>query len=254
VLRNISDWADLQWALLVRVLESVAPHAHGTLLDVGCGNKQFEPIFRPHVAKYIGIEHEGVFQTTVANVIGSRPDYFYNGGRLPFDDASFDTVLNIQVLEHTPDPGRLVAEMARVLKKDGVLILAAPFSFRLHEEPYDYFRYSPHGLNELCGRAGLVVEHIEQVGSLWSLIGHKINSYLAVRVARLGGSAQEMGKLVHESPDQRRARLWTLPFVAPAILGIAGIARVMDRLFFERQEALGFVVIAKPLPEGEDQS
>lgn len=135
--------------------------------------------------------------------------------------------------------------MARVLRKGGVLILAAPFSFRLHEEPHDYFRYSPHGLRELCGEAGLVIHHVEQVGSLWSLVGHKLNSYLAFRVARIGAAAQQLGKLGHESPGQPRMRLWTLPFVAPAILAISAAARLMDLFFFERQEALGFIVVAK---------
>jgi SAM-dependent methyltransferase len=154
-------------------------------------------------------------------------------------------VINIQVLEHTPQPRRLIAEMARVLKDDGLLILAAPFSFRLHEEPNDFFRYSPHGLRAMCEQSGLVVDHVEQVGSLWSLLGHKVNSYLALRVARIGRPAQQLGKLGHESPDQPKARLWTLPFVAPAALGISIIARIMDRAFFERQEALGFVIVAR---------
>jgi SAM-dependent methyltransferase len=244
-IRTISDWIDLQWSLLVRVLEQVAPQAHGKLLDVGCGDKQFERIFRPYVDEYLGIEHEATFHATAANLASSRPDYLYNGDHLPFGDGSFDTVINIQVLEHTPRPRQLVAEMARVLKKDGALILAAPFSFRLHEEPHDYFRYSPHGLSELCNEAGLAIERVEQVGSLWSLIGHKVNSYLALHVARIGGAAQQMGKLGHETPGQPRARLWTLPFIGPAVLAISTAARIMDRLFFERQEALGFVIIAK---------
>ena len=212
---------------------------------MGCGDKAFERIFRPYVDAYFGIEHEATFSATAAKLGSSRPDYFYDGERLPFEEGSFDTVVSIQVLEHTPQPRHLVAEMARVLKKDGTLILAAPFSFRLHEEPHDYFRYSPHGLRELCSKAGLVIDHVEQVGSLWSLVGHKLNSYLALHVARIGGAAQQLGKLGHESPVQPRARLWTLPVVAPAVLTISAAARVMDRLFFERQEALGFVVVAK---------
>lgn len=243
--RAASDWVDLQWSLLVRALEAVAPQAHGKLLDVGCGDKQFERIFRPHVDEYLGIEHEATFSATAANLASSRPDYVYDGNRLPFEDASFDTVLSIQVLEHTPHPRQLMGEMARVLKKDGTLILAAPFSFRLHEEPHDYFRYSPHGLRELCGEVGLVVDRIEQVGSLWTLVGHKLNSYLALRIARIGATAQELGKLSHEAPSQPRARLWTLPVVAPAVLAISTAARIMDRLFYERQEALGFVIVAR---------
>jgi SAM-dependent methyltransferase len=254
VARATSDWADLQWWLLARVLEVVAPRAKGRLLDVGCGDKQFANIFRPYVQAYLGIEHKDAFSATAAKLGVSRPDCFYDGGRLPFSDHSFDTVLSIQVLEHTPDPFRLVSEMARVLKEDGVLILAAPFSFRLHEEPHDYFRYTPHGLREICGRVELVIDELRQVGSLWSLVGHKLNSYLAFHIARMGGAAQQLGKLGHEAPEQSRVRFWTLPFVAPAVLAIAAVARVMDRLFFESQEALGFVIIAKRTPRTERRS
>lgn len=243
--RASSDWVDLQWSLLIRALRTVAPRARGRALDVGCGDKPYEPIFRPYVDEYLGIEHESTFHATAANLGQARPDYLYDGDHLPFAGNSFDTVLSIQVLEHTPRPRQLIAEMARVLKNDGVLILAAPFSFRLHEEPHDFFRYSPHGLRELCSDAGLVIDQVEQVGSLWSLIGHKVNSYLAFRVARIGSAAQQLGKLGHEAPGQPRARLWTLPVVAPAILTIAIAARLMDRLFFERQEALGFIVVAR---------
>src|SRR5262249_1376491 len=227
--RAASDWVDLQWSLLGRALEVVAPCARGRLLGVGCGDKPYERIFRPHIAEYFGIEHEAAFSATGANLGSSRPDYLYDGDQLPFEKGTFDTVLSVQVLEHTPYPRRLISEMARVLKTDGTLILAAPFSFRLHEEPRDYFRYSPHGLRELCREAGLVIDHIEQVGSLWSLVGHKLNSYLALRVARIGSAAQELGKLGHEAPQQLRARLWTVPLVAPAVLAISIGARIMDR-------------------------
>ena len=244
-LRGVSDWVDLQWSLLYRALEAVAPRAHGRLLDVGCGQKQFELIFRPHVDEYLGIEHQAIFEATAANLGRTRPDYLYKGDRLPFDEGTFDTVLSIQVLEHTPDPRKLVAEMARVLKTSGTLIVAAPFSFRLHEEPHDYFRFTPHGLRVLLSEAGLAIEHIEQVGSLWSLLAHKLNSYLAFRVARIGRTAQQLGKLGHEFPAQHRPRLWALPFIVPAIVGVAATARFMDRIFFDREEAFGFVVVAR---------
>jgi SAM-dependent methyltransferase len=243
-IRVVSDWVDLQWSLLIRALENVAPQARGRLLDVGCGNKPYERIFRPHVSEYLGIEREAAFNATAANLGGSRPDYFYDGDRLPFADHTFDTILSVQVLEHTARPRELMAEMARVLKKNGAMILAAPFSFRLHEEPMDFFRYTPYGLRELCNEAGLTVITVEQIGSLWSLVGHKLNSYLALNIARMGGVAQDMGKLSHEAPDQPGARVWTFPFVVPAILLVAGWARLMDRLFFDRQEALGFVIVA----------
>src|SRR5215475_5807754 len=211
----------------MNALKAAAPRARGKLLDVGCGDKQFENIFRPYVNEYLGVEYSVTFSGTAAKFGMSCPDCFYDGHRLPFADESFDTVLNIQVLEHTPHPFQLVAEMARVLKKNGVLILSAPFSFRLHEEPHDYFRYTPHGLRQMCKNVNLVTDEVQQVGSLWSLIGHKLNSYLTLHVARMGAAAQQLGKFGHEAPDQPPARLWTLPLIAPFVLAIATGARVM---------------------------
>ena len=249
--RGASDWIDLQWSLTVQSLRGVAPRARGRLLDVGCGSKPYEPIFRPYVAEYVGVEHESTFEVTAAEHSTNRPDVLYDGDRLPFADDTFDTVLSVQVLEHTPHPAALVVEMGRVLKPDGILILTAPFSFRLHEEPHDYFRYSPHGLRQLCTDAGLTVIEMQQQGSLWSLIGHKLNSYLGLEIARIGGVAQSMGKLSHEAVQARPPRWWTLPWVVPTMGAISLGARLLDSALPDRTEALGFLVIAeKPQRRG----
>jgi SAM-dependent methyltransferase len=249
-LRVTADWVDLQWSLTIDSLERVAPQARGRLLDVGCGQKPYEHIFKPFLDEYIGIERKDTFELTNAENAASRPDLVYDGERLPFDDRSFDTVLNIQVIEHTPAPAELVKEMARVLKDDGRLILSAPFQFRLHEQPHDYFRYSPHGLRTLCQAAGLEVVEVHSMGSLWSVIGHKLNSYLALRVARLGGLAQAMGKLSHEGKTAEPVRFWTLPVVAPSMLGISAAARVLDRVAFDPEETLGFLIVARRMKPG----
>jgi SAM-dependent methyltransferase len=239
-----SDWVDLQESHLARALRDLAPLARGRLLDVGCGTKPYVPIFRPYVTEYIGLEREGTFTDTHASTRG-KPDVLYDGSRIPFVDASFDTVLSIQVLEHTPRPDLLMAEMARVLKTDGTLLLSAPFSFRLHEEPNDFFRYTPHGFGALCDQVGLQLTTIVPQGNLWSLIGHKINSYLALRVARAGGLAQSLGKLNHERSNEMAPRWWTLPFVAPAMGTVALSARILDEVFPDETESLGFAVVAR---------
>jgi SAM-dependent methyltransferase len=243
--RAASDWVDLQWSLVVELLRRVAPRARGRLLDVGCGDKPYVDIFRPFVAEYLGIEHEATFAQTAAVQGERKPDVLYDGKRLPFDDRSFDTVLSVQVLEHTPDPAGLVREMGRVLKDDGTLILSAPFQFRLHEEPHDYFRFSPHGLAVLCESAGLEIFETLHQGGLWSVLGHKLNSFLALNVARLGGLAQSMGKLPHEGVTLEPVRAWTLPFVLPTMVACAGSARVLDAVLPNREETLGFVVLAR---------
>src|SRR5277367_5045583 len=112
LVRHASDWLDLQWSFIIEDLHRVAPRAHGRMLDVGCGDKPYEDIFRSRVTEYIGVEHEGTFGLTDAAQRGKGPDVLYDGFTLPFEDATFDTVLNVQVLEHTPHPQRLVDEMA----------------------------------------------------------------------------------------------------------------------------------------------
>ncbi len=243
-----SDWVDLQWSHIVADLKAVAPMTSGRLLDVGCGDKPYEAFFRPYVTEYVGVEHEATFAATNASRSqGAQrgPDVVYDGRTLPFGDGSFDTVMSVQVLEHTPDPQRLVDEMARVLAPDGIVILTAPFSFRLHEEPHDYFRYSPHGLKAMLLRAKLEVVDVRAQGGLFSVLAHKLNTFLAFRVGRLAGLSQSMGKLGHEEQVRVSPRYWALPVVLPTMVAMSGGARVLDRIVREPQEALSFLVIAR---------
>ena len=244
-IRAAADWIDLQWSLVYQSLARLAPRARGRLIDVGCGDKPYEHLFRPYVSEYVGVEPEETFNLTSASTRG-KADVYYDGKRLPFPDASFDTVINVQVLEHTPRPAELIGELARVLRKDGLLILTAPFSFRLHEEPHDYFRFSPHGLRELCERAGLEIVEIHPMGTLWSLLGHKVNTYLALEVARAGAMAQSMGKLGHEATAaENGTRAWVLPLVAPAMAAVALGSRLLDRAIPDKTETLGFSLVAR---------
>ena len=243
--RALSDWVDLEASSLIKSLTSLAPQTKGRLLDVGCGEKPYEHIFRPYVDSYIGIEYSETFGQTSAATKPGKADFVYDGKVLPFEDKSFDTVLSIQVLEHTPSPQPLIQQMARVLRDNGVLILSAPFCFRLHEAPHDYYRYSPHVLRLLCQEAGLEVTHMESRGGLFSVIGHKLNSFLALNVAHIDAVAQSLGKLGHERVADRSARWWTVPMVAPTMASIALGARVLDRVLPDPTEALGFVLVAR---------
>lgn len=57
---------------------------------------------------------------------------------IPVPDECFDAVMCIEVLEHVPDPNRAVAELTRILKKGGILIITAPFCSITHFAPYHF--------------------------------------------------------------------------------------------------------------------
>lgn len=57
---------------------------------------------------------------------------------IPEPDASFDAILCSEVLEHIPEPTRALDEFARLLKRDGKLILTAPFASLVHMAPYHF--------------------------------------------------------------------------------------------------------------------
>jgi SAM-dependent methyltransferase len=136
----------------------------GKVLDIGCGNKPYRPWFNL-AAEYIGLD---------ISTDRSQPDIIGLGHTLPFEDASFDTVVAFQVLEHVPDPFAVIKEVHRVLKPNGRLIATAPQAWRIHEAPHDYFRYTRYGFNALLQKGGLKVKAIKAEGGVWALVGQTI--------------------------------------------------------------------------------
>src|SRR5919112_6767140 len=69
--------------------------------------------------------------------------------RLPFGDEAFDEVLCAEVLAPMPTPALALAEMRRVLKTGGKLLLTTPFAYPIHYAPTDYYRFTRFGLLHL---------------------------------------------------------------------------------------------------------
>ncbi len=82
---------------------------------------------------------------------------------LPFGEGTFDAVLCGQVLEHCPQPWRLVAEMGRVVREGGYVFIIAPSDGQRHEA-VDAWRILPEGMRGLAEWAGLDVVEC-QVGA-----------------------------------------------------------------------------------------
>jgi SAM-dependent methyltransferase/uncharacterized protein YbaR (Trm112 family) len=81
--------------------------------------------------------------------LGPRPAVIFDAHDIPFEDATFDGVIAQAVLEHVADPYRVVAELERVLKPEGVLYAETPFMQQVHEGPYDFTRFTHVGHRRL---------------------------------------------------------------------------------------------------------
>lgn len=161
---------------LWRAMERSAEMAHGRLLDVGCGTKPYRLLFT-QVHEYIGLE-----LGTPENRETKQAELYYDGNTFPIADASVDTVLCNQVLEHVFNPEAFLAEIFRVLRPNGVLILTVPFLWPEHEQPYDCLRYTSFGLKNRLERAGFNLEHQGKLtrggAALCALAADKINTAL----------------------------------------------------------------------------
>jgi ubiquinone/menaquinone biosynthesis C-methylase UbiE len=58
---------------------------------------------------------------------------------IPEPDASFNAIMCIEVFEHLPEPIAAIKEFSRLLKKNGTLILTAPFCSLTHFAPYHFY-------------------------------------------------------------------------------------------------------------------
>jgi len=165
-------------------IASLAPSAKGVLLDVGCSERPYAALFAPHVTRYVGLDYPPALLDKQPELWGildrlkSAVDVFGDGRQLPFADASFQTVLATEVLEHVMSPGALLQEMVRVLKPGGRLLVTVPFIQPLHEMPSDFFRYTPYSLRNLVEQTGLVVERIEPRGNFALAIGSLSSQFL----------------------------------------------------------------------------
>jgi len=144
----------------------------GKILDVGCGNKPYKSIFEDVVEEYIGLDLPPPISTNV------DADVFGNSLNLPFKSNVFDAVLSIQVLDDVPEPKKMMEETYRVLKNGGYLVLTAPLTWGLHDEPHDYYRYTKHGLKYLAESAGFEVIWIKERCGFWGMIGQKLSGYV----------------------------------------------------------------------------
>jgi SAM-dependent methyltransferase len=128
----------------------------GRTLDLGCGVGHSYQLLAPRQTVGVDIDPDALEgQERETHVADMR--------RLPFPDDDFDGVIAVQSIEHVPDPGRVLAEVRRVLRPGGTAVLVTPnrLTFARPDEiidPYHFVEFSADELRRLCARSFGTVE------------------------------------------------------------------------------------------------
>jgi SAM-dependent methyltransferase len=217
---------DLQLLTCQRFLAPRLRVLKGALLDVGCGEMPFRPLV-PADVSYTGID----VPNAASFGMSDRSDVVHFDGRtIPFPDASFDSVLCTEVLEHVEDPDRLVAEIWRVLRPGGTVLATIPFSARVHYTPHDFHRFTPYRLAPLF--ADFAFFEVEARGDDLAVIANKL-IVISARLAR---------------PRPYIALLWRAPILL-ALIPLVLLALIIAHLSLgfgwgSRMDPLGYGVRA----------
>jgi 2-polyprenyl-3-methyl-5-hydroxy-6-metoxy-1,4-benzoquinol methylase len=123
--------------MLAVLSDALGARLHGArVLNVGCSTGIVDRWLAPHVSSVTGIDIDAP-AVEMARKQGGGDNLDFRVGdamRLDFPDATFDVVICAQVYEHVPDPGRMMAEIHRVLAPAGVCYFAATNRFCIMEQ------------------------------------------------------------------------------------------------------------------------
>jgi ubiquinone/menaquinone biosynthesis C-methylase UbiE len=169
------QWFDTNWGrhafqIELSALEAAAgPFADLNVLDVGCGTGRFTAALSRQAGWTTGIDRDAAM-LAVASTRFSGPLLIADADHLPYRANAFDVTFAITLCEFTPNPQDVVAEMARVTKPRGLVVIGAlnrrsPWGImrrkRLQRPPWSrarFFRGSellslgrPHGRASVTG-------------------------------------------------------------------------------------------------------
>jgi len=105
------------------------------VLDVGGRIQPYRPLLEGRLRRYVAVD---LRRTPLVNIVA-------RGEQIPLASAQFDLVICTQVLEYIPEPGAVIAEIHRVLKPGGRLVLSVPAVFP-RDSDHDSWRFLPGSL------------------------------------------------------------------------------------------------------------
>lgn len=162
--------------LMLSVADSIEEQS--ILLDAGAGDCAYMEFFKSKNIVYESADN------CLGNHDYSKITYTCNLDKIPTEDNRFDTIICIQVLEHTNNPQQVLDELYRVLKPNGQIFLTAPFIYEEHDIPFDFYRYTQYGLRHLFEKSSFKVQRIEHLEGFYGTIAYHLD-YFSKHLSRL---------------------------------------------------------------------
>ena len=196
-IRKTAELEDRHWwfrerrHLLAGELERLG--APGRAIDIGAAGGGNTRVLRDHGWSATAVEYNeaGAVLARERRLLSIRGD----ATALPFATGSVDLAVAFDVFEHIEDDKTAVAEVARVLRRDGTLLAAVPCDMRLwgaHDVACSHFRrYTRPTLQQVVEGAGFEIETLTS----WNVLLRPL-----VRLRRRhseGSDTQDSGPLVN---------------------------------------------------------
>jgi SAM-dependent methyltransferase len=160
--------------------------AGSLVLDAGAGLRPYRPLYNH--ARY-----ESADLDKGSKRYGDTTYFCDLTHRIPVEDNRFDFIIFNQVLEHLKEPLAALKELRRVLNPGGVILCTCPLFYELHEEPYDFFRYTRYGLRHLFEQAAFEIEVIDWLEGFFGTCGYMLESIAKFAPITVKGASAEAG-------------------------------------------------------------
>ncbi len=111
------------------IIESINPKKGEKILDLGCGTGYYLFLLSnlPVELKLFGIDNDKKALDEAKTSLNKKINFILSDShKLPFENNSFDKVIASEVLEHVDDDQRVIKEVYRILKPDGVFVISTP--------------------------------------------------------------------------------------------------------------------------------
>lgn len=163
--KTIFRWI-ISFLYILRVKKIEVFKKGGKVLDIGCGDGKFLAELQKRKWEVYGVD----FSEAASKLVNKKLNIFIKKElqECQFPNDYFDLVTLWHVFEHIPNPHELLSEIKRIIKKDGVLLLALPNIESLEAKiskrkwfhldlPRHLYHYSPLTIRKILEKTGFQI-------------------------------------------------------------------------------------------------